>query len=362
MVSGTLIGMASRLERLTWRVALPIAAIVAMLLALQTFVATQTPTQAAPVVPPDGYGFSMGAAPEWMSAADADRELDAVAKTGASWLRLLIDWNKVQPTKGVYDWGYVDYWINGAAARGLRVLGLIAYSAEFARPSGTFFTQPPVNPADFATFAGAVVNRYGDRVSHWEIWNEPNLPLFFGGLVNSGARYTALLKATYPAIKAVQPNSTVLAAGLSRLAGDDSPPSFLQQMYAAGAKGFFDAAAAHPYVFPGGLAADPEGGWSDVGRMYDVMAANGDGGKKIWMTEFGAPTSDPSAEGVSQEEQAKQITNVLAAAADTGYSGPAFVYSVRDIDSSARGEREKNFGALLTSDWRPKVAAGVLAK
>ena len=36
------------------------------------------------------------------------------------------------------------------------------------------------------------------------------------------------------------------------------------------------------------------------------------------MTEFGAPTSAPSADGVSQQEQAKQITDVLAGAAATG--------------------------------------------
>ena len=73
----------------------------------------------------------------------------------------------------------------------------------------------------------------------------------------------------------------MVAAGLSPLAGPDSPPGFLQQMYDAGAKGSFDAAAAHPYVFPGGLAADSNNGWSDVLRMHDVMVANGDGGKKI---------------------------------------------------------------------------------
>jgi polysaccharide biosynthesis protein PslG len=171
-----------------------------------------------------------------------------------------------------------------------------------------------------------------------------------------------LLKAAYPAIKAVQPNSTVVAAGLSRLVGDDSPPAFMEQMYAAGAKGFFDAAAAHPYVFPGGLAADQDNGWSDVGRLRAVMDSHGDGGKKIWMTELGAATSDPSAEGITQLEQAKQIADVLAAAAATGFSGPAFIYSIRDVSSSKRNDRESNFGALLTTDWQPKAAAAALAR
>lgn len=317
--------------------------------------------QATPVAPEGGYGFSVGAPQSWMSDADADRELDAVARTRAEWMRVLIDWHIVEPVKGQYNWHYVDHWVNGSTKRGLKVLGLIAYSPTWARAPGSYFSAPPVNPADYAAFVTAVVQRYGDRVANWEIWNEPNLPLFMGFADNKAVRYTGMLKAAYPAIKGANPGATVVAAGLSPLAGPDSPPGFLQQMYDAGAKGSFDAAAAHPYVFPGGLAADSNNGWSDVLRMHDVMVANGDGGKKIWLTEMGASTSDIPGDGVSQQEQAKQIVDVLGAAAAVGWAGPAFIHAVRDLDTANRNDREANYGALLTTDWQPKVAAGVLA-
>src|SRR3954447_12178359 len=45
------------------------------------------------VAPSDGYGFSVGAPMTWMSDVEADRELDAAARTGATWLRVLIDWH-----------------------------------------------------------------------------------------------------------------------------------------------------------------------------------------------------------------------------------------------------------------------------
>ena len=314
------------------------------------------------MAPADGYGFSEGAQMEFMSIEDADRELDAVSKTGASWLRVLIDWNRIEPAKGQYDWTYVDDLVSAATAHHIKVLGLIAYTASWARPPNTYFSYPPPNAADYAGFAAAVVRRYADRVLDWELWNEPNLPPFFGYLIdNNPARYTELMRAAYPAIKAVQPASTVLAAGLSPEPGDYSPPAFLEQMYAAGAQGFFDAAAAHPYVNSDGLWADPSNGWSDVPRMHDVMVAHGDGGKKIWMTEMGASTSNPSVEGVSQLQQASMITQVLAAAADLEYSGPAFIFCIRDYDSSKRDSLDDNFGALLTTDWRPKAAAAALA-
>ena len=317
---------------------------------------------AAPVAPADGYGFSVGAAQTWMSAADAERELDAAAQTGATWMRVLIDWHVIEPVKGQFNWGYADHWINGALKRGMKVLGLIAYTPEWARYPDAYYTAPPADPANFAAFSTAVVQRYGDRISDWEIWNEPNLPLFFGYAERPADVYTQVLKAAYPAIKAVQPNSVVISGGLSRAVGVDAPTNFLNQMYASGVKGYFDAFAMHPYVFPGGMAEDFDNGWSDLARVRDIMVANGDGDKKIWMTELGAPTSAPEAEGVGEEEQAKQILDVLAGVAATGWSGPAFIYCIRDEDSTKTDDREANFGALLTSDWQPKYAASVLAR
>ena len=350
--------MSKRAKQFFSRAALAIA------LAAGLVMATPGQSNAAPLAPADGYGFGQGVAPVIYSFEDTNRELDAVAQTSASWLRVFVDWSNIEKTRGQFDWGWLDNVVNNARARNLNVLGVIAYTPQWARPQGPgmlIWTSPPANAADFAGFASTVAQRYGDRISNWEIWNEPNLPLFFGFTGRPAEHYTELLKAAYPAIKAAQPGSTVIAAGLSRLNGKDSPPGFLQQMYALGAGGFFDAAAAHPYLFPGGLAADSRNGWSDVGRMHDVMAANGDGGKKIWMTEIGAPTSDTS-EGVSQQEQAKQITDVLAASAQTGYSGPAFIYMIRDVNTADRGNPVKNYGALLTTDWQPKFAASVLAK
>ncbi|MDR3663530.1 MAG: hypothetical protein P4L86_24630 [Mycobacterium sp.] len=318
--------------------------------------------EAIPEVPADGYGFSVGGPQSWMSDADADRELDAVTRTRGSWMRVLIDWHIVEPVKGQYNWHYVDHWVNGSRGRGLKVLGLIAYSPDWARAPGAYFSAPPVDPADYADFVTAVVQRYHDRISNWEIWNEPNLPLFFGFTTNRAAVYTTLLKAAYPAIKAIQPDATVITAGLSRATGVDAPTKFLADMYTNGAKNFFDATAMHPYVFPGGIAEDGDNGWSDLVRVHDLMTVNGDGDKKVWMTELGASTCAPDPRAVSPDEQARQILQVLAGVAGTGWSGPAFIFSVRDTDTAKRGDLESHFGALLTSDWKPKFTASVLAR
>ena len=78
--------------------------------------------------------------------------------------------------------------------------------------------------------------------------------------------------------------------------GVDGPTNFLDDMLVNGAKGYFDAVAMRPCVFPTVWSPDPDNAWSDLARAHDVMTVHGDGDEKVWMTEFGAPTSDPDAE------------------------------------------------------------------
>lgn len=316
------------------------------------------PVRAAPrAVPAAGYGFSLYGGDVQTSPDDLNREFEAVSKTTATWVRVIFDAFRIETARGQYDWRQSDLLVSTASAHGLKVLVTLSFSPEWARPPGSTWSTPPTNPADFAAFAATVVNRYKDRVFNWEIWNEPNEQRFFDFDGDVAVEYAKLLKATYPAIKGVQPSSTVITGGLSRT-GQIPPPVFFEELYDAGARDSFDAAAMHPYVSPGGLAADSYNGWSDVGRVHEVMAANGDGGKQIWMTEMGAPTITDG-RGVSQDEQATQITDVLTAAAATGYSGPAFIFTIRDSPGRA-DDPEHSYGALLTSDWQPKQSALVL--
>lgn len=310
---------------------------------------------AAPLVPAAGYGFGEGATILTLSQRDLNRELDVVAKTGARWFRVGVDRSQVEVSPGVYNWSAPDRVVNAARARGLTILGVVAYT-PIAQGGGLLRTAPPANVNDFAVFSARTAQHFNGRVSNWEIWNEPNLPLFFGNVPNPARKYAQLLRATYPAIKRVQPRSTVILAGLSRQIGTLSPPSFINDLYRFGAKGFFDAAALHPYTFPGGIRANIDNGISDIGAVHAIMAAHGDGGKKIWFTEFGAPTNGQRFGGNTPTQQRDQIRDSLAYFARLPYSGPAFIYSIRDTanDPNSLVNRETRFGALLTFDYRLK--------
>jgi polysaccharide biosynthesis protein PslG len=152
--------------------------------------------------------------------------------------------------------------------------------------SGTSRT-PPTDPLTYAELLGSLAGRYASRGPLvYEVWNEPNQRAFWdtpGG--PDAAVYTAMLRAAYPRIKQAAPNATVLGGSL---AFNDA--AYLQAMYAAGAGGAFDGLALHPYSgsHAPDSTADPTHSFTlAIDNAQQILAANGDASKPIWITEMG---------------------------------------------------------------------------
>jgi hypothetical protein len=290
-----------------------------------------------------------------------DQDLSNDRSAGARWVRIDINWAQIQqagPTS--YYWTAIDDAVAQAEADGLNVLGTIVFTPSWARPAGASATYGP-DPATYARFAGIAVAHYAAMGVHdYELWNEPNISGFWTP-APSPAAYTALLKAAYPAIKAADPTATVISGGLSPAATDGTnytPPDFLAGIYANGGQGYFDAVANHPYCWPA-YPGDPDN-WSAWYQMYgtstslrSLMIAHGDGGKKIWGTEFGAPTNGPAGSSyVSQAVQADMISRAFALWSTYSWAGPLFIYDGRDLGTST--DTIENFFGISNSDFSPK--------
>ncbi|MGH9180923.1 MAG: cellulase family glycosylhydrolase, partial [Acidimicrobiales bacterium] len=342
------------------------AAVVASVMATAS-VATIAPQPAAAAAGGgQGAGFSPGSMILWGSDADLARDLDAMAATGAAWLRLDFDWPSIEQQPGIFTWGPTDRVVTAARARGLSILALPTYTPAWLRPAGTSDKQAPSDPAAFAAFVAAATARYAPLgVSTWEIWNEPNIVQFWQPRPDPAA-YTALLVAASSAIKAVDPAARVLSGGLSPAvdAADGSqisPLTFLAGIYAAGGGPALDAVASHPYSFPGRPLDPATANWNQfykLPQLHQVMVANGDGAKQIWGTEYGAPTAGPGS--VSEAEQAAYVSEAYAAFASWSWAGPLLWYSQRDAGADP-GDREHHFG-LLNRDYSPKPAAAAFAR
>lgn len=298
-----------------------------------------------------------------VSDADFLRDLAEIRRVGATRIRFDVDWSAIEPVRGKYDWTRTDFIVNAIAEARLTPLALVTYAPKWAQvpgvPSGSH--GAPANPADFANFARHVVERYGSVIQQWEIWNEPNLDIFWSPTPNAAA-YADLVRVTSAAIKAVQPDAIVVAGALSSGAdsnsGEVDPVTFIEQMYAADAGGSFDALSVHPYTFPA-MPTDPDPDGTNtfrkIPRMHEIMVKRGDGGKNIWITEFGAPTGTGRA-ALTQLGQAETLSIGVAAARSLGYIPAIFIYSVRDSGTDT-ADLYQNFG-LMTKAFVPKRAYG----
>ena len=154
---------------------------------------------------------------------------------------------------------------------------------------------PPDDYGDFGDFATAVSQRYGSRITYYQIWNEPNGNEEWGlnQDVNPEA-YTDLLCIAYHQIKAVNPDAVVLAGALTPTVAVNgrnlNDLIFLQRMYNAGAGNCFDIMSAQGYgLFSG--ATDQRLRPNAINyphNLYlrDLMVRNGDANKPIWISEM----------------------------------------------------------------------------
>lgn len=293
------------------------------------------------------------------SVADIDTTLDTLQSLGVQNIRIFVPWGLVEPAQGSYDWSAIDAVVDAAAARNMGVMAEINGTPTWASTTtGLFPGSGTPNASDFASFASTVATRYGADISAYEIWNEPNSAEFYDPI--DPATYTALLKAAYPAIKAANPNAAVVAGAVGSVISFGNvtmdPVTFVQDMFADGAKGYFDALSFHPYQetleFSQG-AAVPNSPLSQLNAIEQLLIANGDANDKVWISEYGLPTSD-----VSQQTQATFIQNLIDTWQTISYAGPVFIYTAADTDSASTNPND-TYG-IYESDWTPKLAAAVI--
>lgn len=306
------------------------------------------------------FGIAAGGVIQKKSCAALAKELDDDARAHARWLRIDINWAEIQNGgRSHYDWSRIDRVVAEAIARGMHVLGDITYTPWWARPSGTNAEYGP-SPGSYAPFANAAARHFGRLGVHaYEIWNEPNTEAFWQPAPDPVA-YTAILKAAYVAIKRADRSAKVLTGGTApapTTTGSYNPVDFLKGIYAAGGRGYFNAVGDHPYcwpIFPGAKRA--ESAWYQMygtnPSVRSVMIANGDGGKKIWATEFGAPTDGPPGTHVTVPQQARMLARAYKLFAGYGWGGPLFFYQGRDIGTS--NDTNQNFFGLTRYDFSRK--------
>ncbi|KUM06729.1 hypothetical protein AVZ31_20190 [Mycolicibacterium neoaurum] len=298
----------------------------------------------------------------YMSASieEINERLDMMQSLGVTNVRIMVPWAGVQPLHpdtpfglGAPRWDQLDKVVNAAAARGMGILGVLNSTPMWAS-STTPLNGEPANFDQFAAFAKSVALRYGDKISAYEVWNEPNSIQFWNTL--DPAAYTAMLKKTYTALKeaAAQVGTDITVIGGVIGAGKTwpgltlNPIDFVKGMYDAGAHGYFDALSFHPYNFEWKFSVGEDLAWKEgmplyqLNKIRELMDSHLQAGEeqiKIWITEYGIPTNR-----VDEATQAAFVRDIIEFWQTMQGAGPMFLYTIKDWLNPPADNDEANLG------------------
>lgn len=325
-----------------------------------------------------------------------EKTLDMASDMGATWIKQQFPWAEIEFSKGQFfdaknnqnSWQKFDDIVALAEQRGLRIIARIDSTPEWARTDGDMpaavksdlQANPKVPPSsghlkDFGDFIRTFVTRYRGRVPVIQVWNEPNLHDEWPTGVNA-IEYVKLLSTAYLAAKDADPNIIVLAAPLSMTTeqlsynGNLNEIDYLQAMYYAGAKPFFDAMSANAYgkqYAPEDPPSPQKLNFRRVELLRKVMERSGDSNKAIWFNEYGwnatpadFPVKDPAKDlpwdRVTAEQQADYTVRGVQYAQDNWpWAGVFTIWYLRQVGDIPPTKSEYYF-SLVNPEFVPQPA------
>jgi hypothetical protein len=203
-----------------------------------------------------------------------------------------VTWRDLEPKKNEFQFSRLDQCVAVAEQHHVKLLLPLVSTPEWAsaRPNEEIKGTPkgsaaePASMDDWRKFVRTVVERYRGRIEAYEIWNEPNMKMFWTGSVD---QLVALTREAYTIIKEIDPAAMSVLPSATTETGPQYLDSFLQR----GGGQYGDVVGYHFYVH----ANPPEQMAVVADRVKGILQAN-HVSKPIWCTEAGwdAPKPFPS--------------------------------------------------------------------
>jgi GH35 family endo-1,4-beta-xylanase len=191
-------------------------------------------------------------------------------------------WPDIEPQKGKWVFDKLDTYLSLAQQHHVQVLLPLGMSPKWAsaRPAEKSAYQPgfaaePVNLSDWADYVRAVVGHCKGRVQAYEIWNEPNLNVFWTGHTE---QMVDLTHQAHDIIKSIDPNALVISPSATASNHGDA---WLNEFLEKGGGRYVDVIGYHFYT------TSPEAMVPLITQIRQIMAQNNAGSLPLWNTETG---------------------------------------------------------------------------
>ncbi|MBN1893712.1 cellulase family glycosylhydrolase [bacterium] len=292
------------------------------------------------------------------------KDFEFLKKSGISLLRISFGWDAIEEKKDRYNWLFWDDFVKMAVDE-YRIT-LIPYVCYVPRWNSTgasdttyFWNYPPVDYDEFGQFMKDLVTRYRDRIHSWELWNEPDIWVYWQGTAEAFSR---LVKAGSRAVREADPGALIVLGGLAY------KPEFLLELFRDhGVSPLVDVVNIHNYYetwhrYPVEKLSD------HIQEIHEIVSQYGNG-QSIWMAEVGYSTyrqggwvSDSYQPYFDYEHtpdyQAVDLFKRLAIALSTERLAAIAWYELKDLPSGEKviGDiNNRNLGVAF-ADHSPKPA------
>jgi hypothetical protein len=276
-----------------------------------------------------------------------DEYKDYIVPLGIKTIRLQGGWAKTEKVPGMYDFAWLDRYIDEARARGLNVLLETGYGNPAYKGGGGFdlaggFPTSEEGLAAWDRWVEAMALRYKGKVRDWAMWNEPDI-----NKQHKPADIAAFNIRTAEIVLRVIPDARI--AGLSLAS---SSPKLLEQcLQALAEKGKVDLF--HWFIYHG-YEFNPDSSYPKVEALKDTLAKYSSKAR-MRQGENGCPSETATRFALSNHpwtEYSQAKWDLRRMLGDLGHDVESAVFTICDFNHTGR---EINRKGLLHATADKKV-------
>ena len=264
-------------------------------------------------------------------------EIKMIANAGFRWVRMDFKWEVIETKRDVYDFAPYDRLIAALDEFHIGAYFILDYGNPLYTADKSVRTEE--GRQAFARWAVASAKHFANRGVVWELFNEPDIDIFWPPKPNVD-EYVALALTVGRAWRAQVPNETLIGPATAAI---DVP--FLESTFRSGLLQYWSAVSIHPYrkTSPETVAAD----YCSLRKLIQTYKPAGSNSIPIVSGEWGYSSV---ARWMDETQQAEMLTRQFLTNAANGIPISIW-YDWRD-DGLDPSEPEHHFG-LVGHESRP---------
>ncbi|MBN2712822.1 MAG: beta-galactosidase [Planctomycetes bacterium] len=300
---------------------------------------------------------------------DPERCYDKLAEIGVKHARCQTGWLRCEKEKGVYDFDWLDKIVDNLLQRGIKPWFNVSYGNPLYMDGGESNACVGMVPLYYGDetlqawrqYINALAMHYRDRVSHFEIWNEPEGIDFWQPKAPDPLEYARFIRVTAPLIKDAIPDAKIGACSNFVFY-----PEYMVPLFRSGIAELLSFYCVHAYRI------QPELHYArELRALRKLMDCNGGEHVDIWQGESGYASHFPENHWLGtyvRESEINQAKWLLRRFFTDCYHGAKMTSFFQMVDMTAKPYQKAvntvqspaRHGILNGNTYTPKMAYNCL--